>query len=65
MLSSLRRALAQSREAEAELKLHQQHLEELVEQRTADLVLARDQAETANHAKSDFLASMSHELRHR
>lgn len=27
------------------------------------LTLARDQAETANRAKSDFLASMSHELR--
>ncbi|MCX6954196.1 MAG: ATP-binding protein [Verrucomicrobia bacterium] len=38
-------------------------LERLVATRTAELASARDAAESANRAKSAFLASMSHELR--
>ena len=41
----------------------QRRLERLVEARTAELGVARDQAESANRAKSVFLAHMSHELR--
>lgn len=48
---------------EVQLKMNRDHLEELVEQRTADLAVARDTAIRANRSKSQFLANMSHELR--
>lgn len=40
-----------------------QHLLILVEKRTAELARAKEKAETANRAKSDFIANVSHEIR--
>ncbi len=51
------------KEAELELEQHRNHLQTLVDERTAEAVRAKDAAEMANHAKSTFLSNMSHELR--
>lgn len=55
--------ITERQQAEEELKKHRDHLEELVKARTSELVAAKEKAEMANVAKSDFLAHMSHELR--
>ncbi len=51
------------RQTEAELRRRRQHLELMVEERTAALSIAKEVAETSNRAKTAFLANMSHEIR--
>jgi two-component system sensor histidine kinase/response regulator len=46
-----------------ELRRHRLHLEDEVASRTQQLERAKEEAEAANHAKSEFLSNMSHEIR--
>ena len=55
--------ITERKRIEDELEQHRSHLENLVEQRTADLSAALAAAKVADQAKDAFLANVSHELR--
>jgi EAL domain-containing protein (putative c-di-GMP-specific phosphodiesterase class I)/signal transduction histidine kinase/DNA-binding NarL/FixJ family response regulator len=63
MVEGFNGLLAEIRARDARLAEHLRDLERQVADRTADFRAARDAAERANRAKSDFLAAMSHEIR--
>jgi signal transduction histidine kinase len=60
-LEMIRRAKLE--EVNAQLRASEAVLEQRVAERTAELVSAKEEAETSNKVKSQFLAAMSHELR--
>ena len=62
-LFGLSRDITEIHEARQTLIQHQEQLEAMVQQRTAELTTARQEAEQLAQVKSEFLANMSHEIR--
>jgi PAS domain S-box-containing protein len=55
--------ITERKRADEELEKYRRHLEDMVKERTAELEIAKENAESADQLKSAFLATMSHELR--
>jgi len=63
MVSELNYTRSRNQQLLDELKQLNENLEKRIEERTEELKIAKDQADTANKVKSDFIANLSHELR--
>jgi PAS domain S-box-containing protein len=59
----LSRDISERKLAEQALARHSHEMEKIVQERSRQLVEARDASERASRAKSEFLSRMSHELR--
>lgn len=61
--NKLLQEISHRKRIEAQLNEYQEHLENLVEERTWELKVAKDKAEDADKLKTAFLTNMSHEIR--
>ena len=60
---AIRTDITRVKEAEVLLARQRDELQAMVDEQTADLIVARDRAESASRAKSEFITNMSHEFR--